>query len=54
MKNVVGTYRPDLIECTLFKLKIEGFSPESVVTINKEEATNTVRKAMDGTCSAFC
>ena len=53
MKKILGSYRPDAIECSFFGIKIEGFTPDNAVTISKDEPTNTVRKAQDGSCTAF-
>ena len=46
MKNV-GSYVPSQVSVSLFGVTIDGFSPTNIVTIDKEEATYTVERAMD-------
>lgn len=53
MAKAVGNYAPSLVEVSLFGIEVEGFSPDSVVTITKDEVTNTHRTAMDGSANVF-
>lgn len=47
------SYVPSAITCTIFGIDIDGFSPDSVVDIERLEAATTFRKAMDGSGTAF-
>lgn len=47
------SYVPSAISFTVFGIAMEGFSPDSVVDIERLEASTTFRKAMDGSGTAF-
>lgn len=49
----VLTYAPSLVKVKLFGLAMEGFSPDGVADIERQEGATTFRKAMDGSRTAF-
>lgn len=49
----VLTYAPSMVKVTLFGLAMEGFSPDGVADIEREEGATTFRKAQDGSRTAF-
>lgn len=50
--NEVGSYVPSAVEVSLFGVQIEDFSPESIVTIEKEEMSYSFDRAQDGSATA--
>ena len=48
----VGSYVPSAVEASLFGIEVTGFSPSSIVTIEKDEPTFTFERAMDGSATA--
>ena len=49
----VITYAPSLVRVKLFGINLDGFSPDGVVDIERDEGATTFRKAMDGSRTAF-
>lgn len=49
----VLSYAPSLVKVTLFGLELTGFSPDSVVDIERVEGATTFKKAMDGSRTAY-
>lgn len=48
MTKIVASYTPSSVECSILGILLEGFTPDKIVEITKDEATNTIKKAMDG------
>ena len=49
----VATYAPSLVRVQLFGIPIEGFAPDAVVSIERDEPVSTTRKAIDGSRTVF-
>lgn len=53
MSGNLYTYRPDMVRASIFGITLKGFVTDSFITVERQSPTTTLKKAMDGSGTAF-